>query len=52
MRRQATGLVPLGGFTVAGQRRVHTGLRCGSTIPTHEDGDTLSVGRDPHHLQD
>jgi hypothetical protein len=26
-RRQATRLVPLRGFTVAGQRRVHTGLR-------------------------
>src|SRR5215467_11991153 len=29
--RQATGLIPVGGFTVAGQRRAFTGLRCRCT---------------------
>jgi len=30
-RRQATGLIPVGGMTVAGQRRAFTGLRCRCT---------------------
>ena len=31
--RQATGLVPRGGLTVAGQCRAHTGLRWAAAVP-------------------